>query len=62
MPDTNMSRREFASVAAAAAAGFLMTACGPRRLHEIPKDKLRTAIAEWEREYSEHVEHTALGR
>ena len=47
------SRREFASVAAAAAAGFLLTACGPRRLHEIPKDRLRKAIADWEREYAE---------
>ena len=40
-----MNRREFTSVAAAAAAGFLLTACGPRRLREIPKDKLRKAIA-----------------
>ena len=48
-----VSRRQFASVAAAAAAGFLMTACGPRRLHEMPKDRLRKAVADLEREYTE---------
>ena len=42
----SMTRREFASVAAAAAAGFLLTACGPRRLHDIPRDRLRQAIAD----------------
>jgi Fe-S-cluster-containing dehydrogenase component len=47
-----VSRREFASVAAAAAAGFLLTACGPRRLYEVPRDRLRAAIAEMEREYT----------
>jgi molybdopterin-containing oxidoreductase family iron-sulfur binding subunit len=51
--DAGVSRREFASVAAAAAAGFLLTACGPRRLHEIPKDRLRKAIADWEHDYSQ---------
>ncbi len=34
------------------AAGFLLTACGPRRLHEIPKDRLRAALADMERDYS----------
>jgi Fe-S-cluster-containing dehydrogenase component len=48
-----VSRRQFASVASAAAAGWLLTACGPRRLHEIPRDRLREAIAKWEREYSD---------
>src|SRR5574339_1137999 len=48
-----VSRRQFGSVAAAAAAGWLLTACGPRRLHEIPKAQLRDAINKWEREYSE---------
>ena len=47
-----VTRRQFASVAAAAAAGWLLTACGPRRLHEMPREKLRKAIAEMEREYS----------
>ena len=47
-----MTRRQFASVAGAAAAGFLLTACGPRRLREMPKARLRKAIADLEREYS----------
>src|SRR5512142_305289 len=49
---TPMTRRQFGSVAAAAAAGFLLTACGPRRLREMPKDRLRKAVADLEREYS----------
>ena len=48
-----VTRRQFASVGAAAAAGWLLTACGPRRLHEIPRKRLREAIGEWERDYSE---------
>ena len=51
--NASMTRREFGSVAAAAAAGFLLTACGPRRLHDIPRDRLRKAIADWERDYSQ---------
>ncbi len=47
-----MTRRQFGSVAAAAAAGFLLTACGPRRLREMPKERLRKAVADLEREYS----------
>jgi Fe-S-cluster-containing dehydrogenase component len=46
------TRREFATCAAAAAAGFLMTACGPRRLHEVPKARLRVLVREMEQEYS----------
>jgi molybdopterin-containing oxidoreductase family iron-sulfur binding subunit len=45
------SRRQFASIASAAAAGFLLTACGPRRLTEMPKERLRRALDEMEREY-----------
>ena len=52
MHESGISRREFASVAAAAAAGLLATACGNRRLYDIPKDKLRAAVAEMEKEYS----------
>lgn len=48
-----VGRREFASVAAAAAAGFLLTACGPRRLYEVPRERLRSVIADMEREYGE---------
>ena len=51
--DTRVSRRQFTSVATAAAAGWLMTACGPRKLKEVPKEKLRRLVADMEREYSE---------
>jgi molybdopterin-containing oxidoreductase family iron-sulfur binding subunit len=47
-----VTRRQFASCAAAAAAGFVLTACGPRKLHEMPKERLRQALEELEREYS----------
>ena len=46
------SRRQFASVAAAAAAGWLLTACGPKRLREMPKERLRQALDAMEREYA----------
>jgi len=52
-PEDACSRREFASIAAAAAAGFLLTGCGPRRLTEMPRDQLRRALDEMEREYAE---------
>jgi Fe-S-cluster-containing dehydrogenase component len=51
-PGTTMSRRQFASCAAAAAAGFLLTGCGPRRLHEMPPDRLKDALREMERRYA----------
>lgn len=47
-----VTRRQFASCAAAAAAGFLLTACGPRRLHEVSPDRLQQLVREMEREYS----------
>jgi molybdopterin-containing oxidoreductase family iron-sulfur binding subunit len=47
------SRREFVSCAAGAAAGFLLTACGPKRLAEMPKERLQAALRELERQYSE---------
>ena len=47
-----MTRRQFASMASAAAAGFLLTACGPRRLREMSRERLPKAIADLEREYS----------
>ncbi len=49
---TGMTRRRFASVATAAAAGWLLTACGPRRLREMPRERLRRAVEDLEREYS----------
>jgi len=50
---TSPSRREFVSGAAAAAAGFLLTACGPKRLVEMPKERLQAALRAIERQYSE---------
>jgi len=47
------SRRQFVSCAAGAAAGFLLTACGPKRLVEMPKERLHEALRELERQYSE---------
>jgi molybdopterin-containing oxidoreductase family iron-sulfur binding subunit len=55
---TTVNRREFASCAAAAAAGFLLTGCGPRRLHELPPDRLQDAIREMERRYAEQYGQT----
>ena len=52
-PGTTLSRRQFATCAAAAAAGFLLTGCGPRRLHEMPPDRLKDAIREMERRYAQ---------
>lgn len=46
------TRREFSKAAAAAAAGWLMTACGARRLYEMPREKIRAAIREMEARYS----------
>ncbi|HEX8985787.1 MAG TPA: 4Fe-4S dicluster domain-containing protein [Bryobacteraceae bacterium] len=47
------SRRMFIATAGAAAAGLVLTACGPKRLYEFPKEKLMTSIAEMERGYRE---------
>jgi len=52
-PGTKPSRRQFVTCAAAAAAGFLLTGCGPRRLHELPPDRLKDAIREMERRYAQ---------
>ncbi|MBI2218218.1 MAG: 4Fe-4S dicluster domain-containing protein [Candidatus Rokubacteria bacterium] len=51
--ERGMTRRQFASCTAAAAAGFLMTACGPKRLFDMPRDRLRTLIRDMERDYTE---------
>jgi len=53
MNNDGVTRRKFASVAAAAAAGWVLTACGPRRLHEMPKDRLQQLIGDLERRYAE---------
>ena len=48
-----ISRRLFTKTAAGAAAGMILTACGPKRLYEAPRDKLKARIAEMERKYKE---------
>jgi Fe-S-cluster-containing dehydrogenase component len=52
-PAAGLTRRQFASCAAAAAAGWALTACGPKRLHEVPRERLRELVREMERKYSE---------
>ena len=49
---TGVTRRQFASCAAAAAAGWLLTSCGPRRLHDVSRERLRELVTELEKEYS----------
>ena len=44
-----MTRRLFTKSAAGAAAGVVLTACGPKRLYEVPKDRLKERVAELER-------------
>src|SRR4029453_3355997 len=36
----SVTRRQFGSIAAAAAAGWLLPACGPSRLHDLPRGGL----------------------
>ncbi len=51
---SRVSRRQFTSCAAAAAAGWLLTSCGPRRLHDVSRERLRELVRELEKEYSAH--------
>ena len=51
-----VTRRLFTKTTAGAAAGMILTACGPKRLYEAPKDKLKLRIAEMERKYKEQYE------
>jgi molybdopterin-containing oxidoreductase family iron-sulfur binding subunit len=48
----SVTRRRFGSCAAAAAAGWVLTACGPRRLHEVPRHRLQSLLRELEQKYS----------
>ncbi len=48
-----LTRRQFTTAAAAAAAGWVLTACGPKRLREVPRERLKSALQEMERKYSE---------
>ena len=47
------TRRMFNTCAAAGAAGWILTACGPKRLYDVPKERLRASIAELERKARE---------
>ena len=47
-----MNRRQFASTTAAAAAGWLLTACGPRKLREVSRERLHALVGELERDYA----------
>ena len=40
----DLSRRKFVSISAAAAAGWIMTGCGPKRLYEVPPERLKEII------------------
>jgi Fe-S-cluster-containing dehydrogenase component len=48
-----LTRRAFVGGAMAAAAGWVLTACGPKRLYEVPPERLRQSLREMERKYSE---------
>ena len=53
--EKGLSRRGFVSGAAGAAAVFVTTSCGPKRLYEVPKQRLAEAIRELERQYKEKL-------
>jgi Fe-S-cluster-containing dehydrogenase component len=50
-----MNRRMFNTTAAAGAAGWIMTACGPKRLYDVPTERLKASVAELERKHSEQT-------
>ena len=43
----------FLSCATAAAAGWVLTACGPKRLYDVPQAQLKKSITDLERQYEE---------
>jgi len=55
MGTESMTRRMFHSCASAAAAGFVLTSCGPKRLYEADKDRLKASIVELERQARERT-------
>ena len=50
-----LTRRGLLAGAAGAAATFVLTACGPKRLYEAPKEQLKKAVADMEKEYKERL-------
>src|ERR1041385_5317823 len=55
METQTQTRRLFTQTAAGAAAGMILTACGPKRLYEVPKERLKQQIAYLERSYKEKL-------
>jgi len=51
--DGRHSRRALLRMATGAAAGWVLTSCGPKRLFEVPREKLRASLAEMEARYRE---------
>jgi molybdopterin-containing oxidoreductase family iron-sulfur binding subunit len=51
--EPQVSRRLFTISAAAGAASWMMTACGPRRLYEMPPERLKKAVVDLERQHKE---------
>src|SRR5690348_8893479 len=51
------TRRLFTAAAAGAAAGWILTACGPKRLYEVPRPRLKQAVADLERRYRARYEN-----
>ena len=49
------TRRMFTASAGTAFAGMILTACGPKRLYEAPRDKLKQRIAEMETKYRQEL-------
>jgi Fe-S-cluster-containing dehydrogenase component len=47
-----VNRRMFNTTAAAGAAGWIMTACGPKRLYDVPTERLKESVAELERKHA----------
>jgi molybdopterin-containing oxidoreductase family iron-sulfur binding subunit len=50
---SKVTRRTFVAGGAAAAAGLVLTACGMKRLYEMPRARLMKAVEDLEREYNE---------
>jgi Fe-S-cluster-containing dehydrogenase component len=50
--DREVTRRQFMTLAAAAAAGLVLASCEPRRLREFPRERLRGALTKLDEEYS----------
>jgi Fe-S-cluster-containing dehydrogenase component len=50
-----VSRRRFATGAAATAAIWIMTACGAKRLYEVPPRRLKKAVQDLERRYEREL-------